>query len=363
MKGQLFVLAIVACLPLCTSANADEKETTTPPAWEKENPLKPLPKPPLGIDSTFESLPKPPTPETVRLGRWLYYDTRLSADGTVSCATCHVPEHAFSERTPVSTGIHGQKGARKAPSFLNQAWTIYPHFFWDGRAGSLEEQALGPVANPIEMGNTVEKMIDSLNEIKPYAAYFKEAFGTPEINKERVAKAIADYERTRMSGNSAFDKWQENRFEDGYKESEQDAIIKKGFELFNGKAECNQCHLGQNFTDSLFHNLGIGWNEAEKKLADIGRYEVSKKEEDKGAFKTPSLRDVTKHPPYMHDGSIKTLKEVVEHYNKGGNANPHLSTKIKKLNLTDEEVDLLVKFMEALDGEGYMDTAPQAFPK
>ncbi|GJM25742.1 MAG: hypothetical protein DHS20C16_21570 [Phycisphaerae bacterium] len=363
MKRHLFVLAILACTPLGAFANSDEKTITAPPAWETENPLKPIPKSPLGIESTLQSLPNPPTPETVRLGRWLFFDKRLSADKSVSCATCHIPKHAFSELTSVSTGIDGQKGGRKAPSFINQAWTIYPHFFWDGRAGSLEEQALGPVANPIEMGNTVEKMIDSLNEIKPYAAYFKEAFGTPEVTKDRVAKAIADYERTRMSGNSAFDKWQENRFEDGYVESREDAIIKKGFELFNGKAECNQCHLGQNFTDSLFHNLGIGWDAKEKKHADIGRYEISKKDEDKGAFKTPSLRDVTKHPPYMHDGSIKTLKEVVEHYNKGGDANPHLSKKIKKLNLTDEEVVLLVKFMEALDGEGYMDVEPKTFPK
>lgn len=363
MKRHLFVLSILAYAPLCTWANADEKAATAPPAWEAENPIKPLPKPPLGIESTLQSLTNPPTPETVRLGRWLYYDKRLSSDNTISCATCHIPEHAFSELTPVSTGIHGKKGSRKSPSFINQAWTIYPHFFWDGRASSLEDQALGPVANAIEMGNTVENMIGTLNKIKPYAVYFEEAFGTPEITKDRVAKAIADYERTRMSGNSAFDKWQENRFEDGYVESKEDAVIKKGFELFNGKAECNQCHLGQNFTDSLFHNLGVGWDATEKKLADIGRYEISKKEEDKGAFKTPTLREVSKHPPYMHDGSIKTLKQVVEHYNKGGIANPHLSAKVKKLNLTDEEVDVLVKFMEALEGEGYMDVEPEAFPK
>ncbi len=363
MKKYLMAMAMVASMFAVGQVIADETTTSAPPAWEKENPIKPLPKPPLGIESTLQSLKNPPTPETVRLGRWLYFDKRLSSDNTISCATCHLPEYAFSELTPVSTGIHGKKGNRKAPSFINQAWTIYPHFFWDGRAGSLEEQALGPVANPIEMGNTVEDMIASLSDIKPYAAYFKEAFGTEEITKDRVAKAIADYERTRMSGNSAYDQWQENRFKDAYVESKEDAIIKKGFELFNGKAECNQCHLGQNFTDSLFHNLGIGWDAKEEKLADIGRYEVSKKEEDKGAFKTPTLRDVTKHPPYMHDGSIKTLKEVVEHYNIGGHANPHLSTKIKKLNLTDEEVGLLVKFMEALDGEGYMDVEPKAFPK
>ncbi len=328
------------------------------PEWEKANPVLALPQPPLGISSEWSELEEPPTPERVRLGRWLFYDTRLSQDGTISCATCHRPEHAFSEPTPVSTGIHGQKGARKAPSFINQAWTLYPHFFWDGRAASLEEQALGPVANPIEMGNTVEAMISTVGGISGYAKYFAEAFGTPEITQERVAKAIADYERTRMSGNSAWDRWRKNRDESAVSEQ-----VKKGHELFHGKAECNQCHLGQNFTDSLFHNLGIGWDAKSSKFADEGRIVVSKKAEDMGAFKTPTLREVTKHAPYMHDGSIKTLREVVEHYNKGGTPNPHLSPKIRKLNLTAEEVDALVAFMEALDGEGYMDTAPAAFPQ
>jgi len=348
---------------IVSTAQAELKEGAAVPSWEKTNPLLPVPKPPLGIEGSLEALPNPPTSKTVRLGRWLYFDTRLSADNTVACASCHHPENAFSELTPVSTGIRGQKGGRKAPSFVNQAWTIYPHFFWDGRAKSLEEQALGPIENPIEMGNTHEKMLKTLRETKTYSRYFAEAFGTPEITKDRVAKAIADYERTRMSGNSPYDQWQENRFEDGYVESDRDAAIRKGFELFNGKAECNQCHLGQNFTDSLFHNLGIGWDEKAKKFADIGRFEISKKDEDKGAFKTPTLRDVSKHAPYMHDGSVKTLKASVEHYNKGGTPNPHLSKKIKTLKLTDAEVDLLVKFMHSLDGEGYMDTVPKAFPQ
>lgn len=327
-------------------------------AWEKANPVKPLPKPPLGIDSAFSDLEEPPTPERVRLGRWLFYDTRLSADGTISCATCHKPEHAFSEPTPVSTGIKGQKGTRKAPSFINQAWTLYPHFFWDGRAASLEEQALGPVENPIEMGNTHTAMVETIDQIDGYKPYFEEAFDSTEITKERIAKAIADYERTRMSGNSPWDRWRKNRDESAVSDA-----VKKGHELFFGKAQCNQCHLGQNFTDSKFHNLGIGWGAGAESFKDEGRYAISGKPEDKGAFKTPTIRDVTEHAPYMHDGSIKTLREVVEHYNKGGNANPQLSPKIHKLDLTDEEIDALVAFMKALDGEGYMDAAPSAFPR
>jgi cytochrome c peroxidase len=208
------------------------------------------------------------------------------------------------------------------------------------------------------MGNTHEAMVSTLQSIKSYPKYFAEAFGTPEITKERVAKAIADYERTRMSGNSPWDRWRKGRDEDAVSDE-----VKKGHELFHGKAECNQCHLGQNFTDSRFHNLGVGWDPESKKFADIGRYKVSKKDEDQGAFKTPGLRDLSKHAPYLHDGSHQTLREVVELYNKGGIANPHLSPKIKPLNLTEEEMAALVKLMEALNGEGYEDTAPSAFPQ
>jgi cytochrome c peroxidase len=325
--------------------------------WEATNPIVALPSPPLGIESRFADLEEPPTAERVRLGRWLFFDRRLSADGTVSCATCHVPEHAFSETTPVSTGIRGQKGKRKAPSFVNLAWTLFPHFFWDGRAGSLEEQATGPMANPIEMGNTLEKVVETLQGIRGYAPYFKEAFGSEEISIDRVAKAIADYERTRMSGNSAWDRW---------KDGDETAIsegVKKGDGLFFGKAACNQCHLGQNFTDNRFHNLGIGWDEQKKEFSDLGRYAVSKADEDKGAFKTPTLREVTKHAPYMHDGSLKTLKDVVGFYSKGCNPNPHLSPKISSLNLDDDEIDALVALLKALDGEGYQDTEPSAFPQ
>src|SRR5204863_7953172 len=177
-----------------------------PPPWEAVNPLAPIPKSPLGLDIELASLEEPPTPERIRLGRWLFYDRRLSGDGTVACSTCHRPENAFSEPTPVSSGIRGQKGKRKAPSFINQAITLFPHFFWDGRAGSLEDQALGPIANPIEMGATHQSMIATLLKIQGYRPYFKQAFGSEEITKERVAHALADYERTRMSGNSPYDR-------------------------------------------------------------------------------------------------------------------------------------------------------------
>jgi cytochrome c peroxidase len=351
-------LLVLAACASCASGAGGSGSAAEPPAWEQANPVLPLPAPPLGINATFAELPEPPTPARVRLGRWLFYDTRLSADDSISCATCHRPEHAFSEPMPVSTGIHGQQGKRKAPSFVNLAWTIYPHFFWDGRADSLEAQAKGPIVNPIEMGmNNHDVMIVKLGAIEAYAPYFTEAFGDPAITVDRVAKAIADYERTRMSGNSPYDRWRAGD------ESAVSEEVKLGHELFFGKAACNQCHFGDNFTDSSFHNLGVGWDRARNEMADLGRYEISKAEEDRGAFKTPGLREVSLHAPYMHDGSIATLREVVVHYDIGGVPNPWLSPKIDKLGLSAAEIDALVAMMEALEGEGYRDTAPAAFPQ
>ncbi len=337
---------------------------TAPPAWEAANPIKPLPAGPLGTEINLKTLPEAPTPERVRLGRWLFYDKRLSGDNTISCASCHRPEHAFSEPTPVSSGVKNQRGGRKAPSFINQAVTLYPHFFWDGRASSLEDQALGPIANPIEMGNTHHAMVETLSRISGYAPYFQEAFGTPEITKERVAKAIADYERTRMSGNSPWDRWRYNRDENAVS-----AQVKQGHELFQGKANCAQCHLSNNFTDGQFHNLGVGWVMSTKTFTDEGRWAISKdlgdvgRPGDRGAFKTPTLREVTKHAPYMHDGSIATLREVVEFYNRGGEKNPWLDPKIKPLHLTEAEIDALVALLQALEGEGYQDMPPESFPQ
>ena len=340
---------VTACTP---------KPPAPPPEWEITNPLKPLAPSPLGSEIDLTTLKEPPTPERVRLGRWLFYDTRLSGDASVACATCHRPEHAFSEPTAVSAGIRGQKGTRKAPTFINLAVTVYPHFFWDGRAGSLEEQALGPIQNPIEMGNTHHAMVETLSGIEGYKPYFAQAFGSPEITKERVAKAIADYERTRVSGNSPWDRWRRNR-----DESAVSAEVKAGHELFFNKAGCNQCHLGQSFTDNTFHNTGVGWDPKTRTFRDDGRFLVTKREKDRGAFKTPTLREVARRAPYMHDGSIPTLREVVELYNRGGEKNPHLDPKMERLNLSPAESAALVAFMEALNGEGWHDSPPTSFPK
>ncbi len=330
---------------------------------EAANPVRPLPEKLVGHEFALASVKHAPEPEKARLGRWLFFDGRLSADGTISCATCHMPEHGFSEPTPTSTGIDGQVGGRKAPSFLNAAFAFYPETFWDGRAGSLEEQAKGPIENPIEMGETHENVVAKLSAIPGYRHFFGLSFGDDAVTIDRIAEALADYERTRVSGNSTYDKWvayDEDEYE-GYDQL-MTAQEQRGEELFFGDAKCATCHVGNHFTDSLFHNLGVGWDAETEALADLGRFVVTGEEKDRGAFKTPTLRDVGLHAPYMHDGSQATLEDVVEHYRKGGEKNPWLSPKMFELELSDEDAAALVAFMHCLTGEGYADVPPAVFP-
>jgi cytochrome c peroxidase len=340
--------------------------SSTRPSWELANPIRPLPSPPLGINRQWSELPDPPTPARVRLGRWLFFDTRLSADSTVSCATCHRPERAFAEPVAISRGIRGQqldfpqpdgrRVTRKTPTVINQPWSPTPNLFWDGRMTSLDAMSIMPVSNPQAMGSSHDVMVQTV-ATSGYAPYFAEAFDTPEITKERIGKALADYQRTRISGNSAWDRWRKGD------ETAVSAEVKQGHALFFGKARCSQCHLGHSFTDTVFHNLGVGWNAQTGSFHDTGRFNVTKMERDRGAFKTPPLREVALRAPYMHDGSIATLRAVVEFYNRGGNTNPQLDSRITPLNLTEGEVDALIRLMEAFSGEGYQDTAPRAFPR
>ena len=324
---------------------------------EAVNPVRPVPRPPLGVND-LDELPNPPAPERVRLGRWLFYDTRLSVDGTVSCATCHVPERAFSNGTRVAAGAGGHTGVRKTPSFINAARAFGPNRFgWDGRAGSLEEQSLLPVANPVEMGSTASRMVGTLSRIAGYAEYFQRSFGDPSITRGRVAAALADYQRTRMSGNSAWDRWQ------GGDARALAPSARRGWSLFNGDAQCSRCHFGPNLTDGAFHNLGIGWDAASERYTDEGRGAITGRPGDRGAFKTPTLRDAARHPPYMHDGSLPTLRDVILFYERGGVRNPHLDTQVRRLDLARGDIDALVDFLEALNGEGFMDRAPTVFPK
>jgi len=303
---------------------------------------------PLGLKAPDVPSDNPVTDAKVDLGKKLYFDKRLSRDGTISCATCHAPEKGWTDQAPVSTGIKGQKGGISAPTVLNSAYMGLQ--FWDGRAASLEEQAKGPIENPVEMGSTHKLTVDRLKTIKGYAPLFKKAFGDEEIDIERVAKAIATFERTVLTGNAPYDKWQA-----GDKKAMSASDV-RGFNLFHGKANCAICHDGFNFSNSDFHNIGVGM---QAKEPNVGRYAQTKNENHIGAFKTPTLRNLKYTAPYMHDGSEATLETVVEYYNKGGFANPHLDGRMKPLGLTEQEKKDLVAFMNALNG----DPVAVKFPK
>jgi cytochrome c peroxidase len=351
-------LALLGALVACH--RADVRPAPALADWEAANPVRPLPTPPLGVEVDWKKLGV--TPEKVRLGRWLFFDARLSSDGTISCATCHRPEHAFSEPTPVSTGIRGQKGTRKAPHLVNAAFPVYPAFFWDGRARTLAEQAKGPIENPVEMGNTHDGAVRTIAAVAGYRNAFREAWGDDRVDIDRIADAIAAYEATRLSGGSAWDR---------YEAGDEDALsplARQGRDLFFGPGRCNACHLGPNLSDSRFHNIGVGFEwrpglEPRDAFADPGRGAVTKAEKDLGAFKTPGLRDASKHAPYMHDGSMATLEEVVFYYVTGGNRNPWMAPEMDEIRLMGFQVRAVVSFLRALDGEGYADHAPAVFPR
>lgn len=311
------------------------------------------PKIPLGLPPFDWPKDNQYSPEKAELGRYLYYDARLSADGTVSCASCHAPEHGFTDGAPVSTGIKGQKGGRSAPTVINRAYALAQ--FWDGRANSLEDQAKGPMANPIEMGDTHEAIAARLNGIAGYRALFAKAFGSEEITIDKTAKAIACFERTVLSGNAPYD-----RYKRGDKKAMTPAQV-RGMSVFIDKAKCDQCHEGANFTLNAYANIGVGMDKPDP---DVGRFAVTKDPRDWGVFKTPTLREIEHTAPYMHDGSLKTLEEVVDFYDKGGIKNKNLDEKIKPLHLTDQEKKDLVAFLTALSGEGWQNAkAPSEFPK
>jgi cytochrome c peroxidase len=281
-------------------------------------------------------------PRKIALGKQLYFDPRLSADKTVSCSTCHNPAHGWSDARSTSAGVGGQVGGRNAPTVLNAAFHRFQ--FWDGRAATLEEQALGPIENPIEMNLPVEEAVKRLNEIEGYKKQFNEIFGG-DVTKETLAKAIAAYERTILSGDAPYD-----RYKAGDKSALSESAV-RGMTLFFGRANCSACHSGPNFTDFAFHNIGIGMDKPEP---DQGRFVVSKLEGDTGAFKTPTLREVARTAPYMHDGSLKALEEVIDHYVKGATPNKYLDEEIFNMKLTEQDKADLVTFMkEGLSSDNY----------
>lgn len=324
---------------------------------------------PKGLDAgkanVFIPEDNPMTRAKVELGRQLYFDPRLSVDGTISCASCHDPDKGFAAHTQFGIGVEDQEGGRNSPVAYNRI--LSREQFWDGRAATLEDQAIGPVANPIEMGNTHEACCLTLGQIPGYKMQFEQIFDDG-VTIENVGKAIATFERAIVTGPAPYDYYaplkqfeevfaadleyldEEPALAKQYAELKKQAAehpmsesAKRGMELTFGKANCTACHAGANFTDEQYHNLGVGMDAEDP---DLGRHDVTGKEEDRGAFKTPTMRNVVHSAPYMHDGSQKTLEEVVEWYDKGGHKNPGLSDKMKPLKLTEQEKKDLVAFMK-----------------
>jgi cytochrome c peroxidase len=307
-------------------------------------------KAPLGLPPVPIPPDNPPTTQTIALGRRLFYDTRLSVDNTVACATCHNPTLAFSDGKPVAEGVKQQKGKRNAPTLLNAVYR--EGFFWDGRSPSLEVQAEEPVKNPLEMAHTLEGVEQRLAADAGYRWAFEKAFGPAPITYEMVGKAIASFERTLLCGNSPFD-----RYFYGHEESALSDAAKRGFEIFRspGEGNCTACHtIGDQyalFTDNKFHNDSVGATAQNDDPIDLGRFVITGADVDKGAFRTPSLRNVALTAPYFHDGSRATLEEVVNFYARGGNPVRYRDKELQPLWLTGEDRYDLVAFLKSLTGE------------
>ncbi len=314
------------------------------------------PPPPLGLDEVPVPEDNPMTRSKIELGRMLFFEKRISADGTISCASCHMPRRGFSNGRQYGIGVGGRIGLRNAPTVINAAYNDLQ--FWDGRAKSLEEQAKGPIQHPAEMGASEEHIARVLGAAPAYRAAFRKAFGTEKITLDLVAKAIATFERTILSGGSPFDRWKY-----GGEKNAMSPAARRGFEIFRVKGKCQKCHLVDEFsapfTDNKFHNVGVGIH---AKLPHVGREKISKKPRDRGKFKTPTLREISRTAPYMHDGSMNTLEEVIDYYDKGALANPNLDPDIKPLKLTPGEKKDLIAFLHALNGDLPQITAPGKIP-
>jgi cytochrome c peroxidase len=342
---------------------------------------RPLKQVGVPIDATRSAIPpdNPQTAEKIALGQKLFFDGRLSADGTVACSTCHDPARAFTDGRPASIGIQSRVGQRNAPTVLNALYNKTQ--FWDGRVNTLEEQAALPIVNPIEMGQpSLDAAVARIAAIGQYQQDFQRVFGRPPNGRDLV-RAIASYERTQLSFDSPFD-----HFIAGDRNAIDDAA-KRGWEIFNNRGRCNKCHALTEkkrdvtfFTDNDFHNIGIGiikykvvpLAQQAKQLVNsgdvaaidraaiqtdmsvLGRFLITKKEADIAAFKTPDLRNVLVTGPYFHDGSQETLWDVSDHYNKGdGLQNPYLDEDIQPLALTEGNIDDLVAFLASLTSPDY----------
>jgi cytochrome c peroxidase len=336
--SQRAILAGLLLLGMASSAWSQQPSHsfTLPPG------LPPIPWP---ADNPYSA-------EKAALGKLLFFDGRLAGNG-ISCATCHDPSHAFAGAVPFPTGANGQMETRHAPTLLNRAWGKSQ--LWDGRMPTLEAQILNAVVEPDEMGTTPEAIEQRLRAIKGYAPLFAAAFGDEAITFDRFTKAIATFERTIVSGNSAYDR---------YLAGDKSALTKRqkaGLDFFNHKGECAECHTAPNLTDEKFVNVGIG---TDRTTPDPGREAVTHKKSDTGKFKVPTLRDVSRRAPYMHDGRFRTLGEVLDFYAKGGIANRQLDSRLTPFYMDEQTRADLLDFLSALNGEGWQSiSAPTEFPQ
>jgi cytochrome c peroxidase len=287
------------------------------------------------------------TPARVALGKTLFFDPRLSGSNWISCASCHNPSLGWSDGLPTAIG-HGMQVLKRAtPPLVNCGFNT--NLMWDGRAPTLEAQALGPIVAEAEMNQDLGELVRELSAIAGYRGLFHAAYPGEGITEKTIAKAIAAYERTILAGEAPFDRWRRGDAR------AVDASVKRGFQVFEGKGRCNKCHEGFNFSDNGFHNIGLKEPNGE---VDVGRYAQRAVKVAYGAFRTPSLRDVALTAPYMHNGAYRTLEEVVDHYDRGGDVKEHLSPNMEPLNLTAQEKADLVAFMRSLTGRQLVVTLP-----
>jgi len=297
-----------------------------------------------------DSIPQPSnnllTSERVELGKMLFFDPRLSGSNWISCGLCHNPALGWSDGLKTAIGHKMQTLERSTPTILN---TAYQNFqFWDGRERSLEKQALGPIVSPGEMAQDLDELIKELKAVPGYVMLFKKAYPKEGVSKAAIAKALSSFQRTIVSQDSDFDRWLKGM------DSDMSKSAKRGFALFKGKARCIMCHNGFNFADSGFHNIGLPNNH------DEGRYRIKPVKVLKGAFKTPTLRDVALTAPYMHNGEFETLAQVIEHYNSGGKKNMgNLDPNMVKLGLSKKEKADLLQFLLSLTGDAVEVSIPQ----
>lgn len=336
-------LVLLGSLGFPGSPSLQDEKQETPAA--KPAPTAKAEVPDFVTDAVPDSLPDPDHPgmkaKTAalrkELGKKLFFDTMLSGDNTVSCGTCHKPEFGFADNRALSEGIRGQKTHRNTPSLLNRY--LGSSFMWDARFAELEEQVLDPINNVEEMDLGTDKALERLKKHDSYPKLFAQAWPEKGLNAESLAGSLAHFIRHIRLGDSPVDIF---RHGDA---SPLNALEKRGLWLYESRAQCWKCHFGPDFTDEIAHNTGVG---AKDGKPEDGRFAITKKDEDRGGFKTPTLRGLVYTAPYMHDGSKKTLRDVVEHYRQGGVPNSHLSSDIKKLHLSDADVDALVAFLEAL---------------